>query len=308
MIDLSIIVLTHNTRDLTRACVRSILADSPHANDAVEIIVVDNASSDGTPETLGAEFPDVQVIVNATNLGYARGNNIGLRAARRRYLLLLNSDTEVRSGSLAALIAFMESHADAGACGPMLLNEGGSLQPSGRSLPSVWSVFVGMTRLYRLWKRDFYMQHGRDYTRVARVGEISGAALMVRREAYERVGGLDPSFFAYYEDVDWCKRIGDAGYMIYYVPAAQVIHRWQGTSRAVSRLAYRAGQNSQRYYFAKHHGRLAHAIIQLLLAAKELIGIIAALARHDRDAWHFHQDMFANVFARLDIPDERIAT
>ena len=300
--DLSAIILTYNTRDLTRACVRAALADTAITSRTIEIIVVDNGSTDDTAALIRAEFPRARLIMNDANLGFARGNNAGLQAARGRYLMLLNSDTEVCRGAFGALIAFMDTHPDAGACGPMLLNEYSSLQPSGRALPSVWSVFVGMTKLYRLWKRDFYTQRGRDYTRVARVGEVSGAALLVRREVYRHVGGLDTNIFAYYEDVDWCKRMGDAGHAIYYVPAARVVHRWRGTSRAHSELAQRAGQNSQRYYFAKHHGRWAHAMIQFLLVAKELVLIAGNTLRRNREARQFHQRMLANVFAKLDTP------
>ena len=297
--DLSVIIVTHNTCDLTRACVRSVLADAAETRSTIETIVVDNASTDGTTDRLRGEFPDVRLIVADTNLGYARGNNLGLEAAHGRYLMLLNSDAEVGTGALEALVHFMEAHLDAGACGPMLLNADGSLQPSGRALPSVWSVFVCMTRLYRLWKRDFYTERRRDYARAARVGEVSGAAIVVRRDAYQRVGGLDPHFFAYYEDVDWCKRIGQAGYSIYYVPSAQVTHRWEGTSRQVSAVAYRAGQTSLRYYFAKHHSRPAQFLIQLLLAAREVMKIAANALKRDREARQFHQRMLAEVFGTL---------
>ena len=175
----------------------------------------------------------------------------------------------------------------------MLLNPDGTLQPSGRALPSVWSVFVGMTRLYRLWKNDLYERRGRDYSKTVRVGEVSGAALMVRREAYEKVGGFDPNLFAYYEDVDWCKRIGEVGYHIYFVPDAQVMHRWKSTSQTVSELAYRAGQDSQRYYFTKHHGILTGGLIQVLLILKECALITASAARRDRAAVRFHRLMLA---------------
>ena len=299
MPDLSIIILTYNTRDLTHDCVAAALADVARSRLAVEIIVVDNASTDGTAAALRVAFPAVNVIVNVSNLGFGRGNNIGLAAATGRYLLLLNSDAFVRPGALRALVDFMDAHPEAGACGPMLLNPDGTLQPSGRSLPSVWSVFVGMTKLYRLWKRDFYLERGRDYRQVARVGEISGAALLVRREVYERLGGFDPNFFIYYEDVDWCQRINEAGYAIYYVPTAQVLHHWQGTSQSVSQLAYQAGQASLRYYFAKHHGPRAQRLIQIMLLLKEGCGIVVYTLRHDSDQRRFHQRMFANVKSPL---------
>src|SRR5512135_2508392 len=154
MPDLSVIILTYNTCDLTRDCVMAALADAGRSRLDVEIIVVDNASSDETVATLRGAFPAVNVIVNASNLGFGRGNNVGLAAATGRYLLLLNSDAFVQPGALRALVEFMDAHPDAGACGPMLLNLNGTLQPSGRSLPNVWSVFVGMTKIYRLWKHD----------------------------------------------------------------------------------------------------------------------------------------------------------
>jgi N-acetylglucosaminyl-diphospho-decaprenol L-rhamnosyltransferase len=301
--DLSVIILSYNTSALTCACVAATLRDAAAAAGtsalAVEVIVVDNASSDDTLAALRAAFPQLALIANAANLGFARGNNAGLAAARGRYRLLLNSDTEAQPGALRALVGFMDLHPEAGACGPMLLNADGSLQPSGRDLPSVWSVFAGMTRLYRLWRRDFYLQPDRDYEQSAQVGEVSGAALLVSAEAYRRVGGLDPNLFAYYEDVDWCKRIGQAGFRVYYVPEARVVHRWHGTSAGASELAYRAGQDSLRYYFAKHHGRLAQAAIQGLLALKELARLAAAALRRQPEAARFHSGMLRNVFAPL---------
>jgi N-acetylglucosaminyl-diphospho-decaprenol L-rhamnosyltransferase len=297
--DVSIIILSYNTCELTQRCAASLCAEPGLQALTHEIIVVDNASTDNTSDTLRSAYPRTRIIRNDRNLGFAQGNNVGLAAARGRYLLLLNSDTEVRPGAVRALVEFMEAHPEAGACGPMLLNPDGTLQPSGRALPGVWQVFIGMTRLYRLWKRDFYLERGRDYTQTRRVEELSGAALLIRREVYEKLGGFDPGFFAYYEDVDWCKRMGDAGYTLYYVPAARVIHQWQGTSRAVSELAYRAGQYSLRYYFAKHHGGLAQRAIQIMLLAKETAYIAACTVHRNRDQRRFHQRMLAQVRSPL---------
>jgi GT2 family glycosyltransferase len=297
--DISVIVLTYNTLQLTRVCLHALYSSCTSGKLSIEIIVVDNASTDHSVECLQAEFPTAQFIVNSSNLGFSRGNNIGLQVAQGRYLMLLNSDTEVHPGALETLVAFMDEHPAAGACGPMLINSDGTLQPSGRALPSIWSAFIGMTKLYRLWKRDFYLQPGRDYARVTQVGELSGAALLVRREAYQKVGGLDPNLFAYYEDVDWCAQIGQAGYAIYYVPSAQVMHKWKGTSTSVSELSYRAGQDSQRYYFAKHHGPFAHRAIQGLLLLKECAMIVAGFLRRNRLDVQFHRKMLANVLTPI---------
>lgn len=296
-LDLSVIILSFNTRELTLACVQSVFAARDDL--ALEVIVVDNASSDGTVAALQAACPEMCIIANSQNLGFSRGNNMGLRAAQGHYLMLLNSDTIVQPGALRALVNFMDAHPNAGACGPMLLNEDGSLQPSGRPLPSVWRLFVDMTRLYRLWQRDVFAQHHRDYTQPARVGEVSGAALLIRHEAYERVGGFDEKLFAYYEDVDLCKCIADAGYAVYYAPDAKVIHLWKRSSRAAPEQTYRAGQTSARYYFRKHHGPLAQAVVQAMLLAKEAALIVANAMRGRRDAMDFHQRMFRNAFAPL---------
>jgi GT2 family glycosyltransferase len=294
---LSVIVLSYNTRDLTLACLRSLA--SSDLGSGIEIIVVDNQSVDDTVLAVRAEFSGVQVIVNDRNLGYAAGNNVGLAAAAGAYLMLLNSDTVVAPGALRALVEFMEVHPEAGACGPQLRSPDGSLQPSGRDLPTVWSVFTGMTRLYRLQRRNFYVQPSRDYAKVARVQELSGAALLVRRSAYERTGGLDPRFFAYYEDVDWCQRLGDAGYALYYVPEACVWHAWGGSSRRASEVAERAAQFGLAYYFSKHHGRAAYAAIVALLVAKELALLTTTIIRRERAAIPFRRKMLRSAWNPL---------
>jgi GT2 family glycosyltransferase len=299
-VDLSAIVVTYNSRALTLACAQSVAAEQARSPYTVELLVVDNGSTDGTAAALRAAVPQARVLVQPTNLGFAGGNNAGLAAAHGRYLLLLNSDTEVQSGALDTLIAFMDAHPEAGACGPMLLNPDGSLQPTGRALPTLGSLLVDMTRLYKLQRRELYGQHRRDYRQVAAVGELSAAALLVRRTVYAQVGGLDTQFFFYYEDVDWCKRIGDAGWRIYYVPQAHVMHHWQGTSRTVSTLAYRAGQDSLRRYFRKHHGRAAAWAVQLLLTGKETALLLASALRGDRAGVLLHREMLRRALAPLE--------
>lgn len=303
-VDLSVIVVTYNSRALTLACVASVLAEQGRSRTTVELVVVDNASTDGTADALRMAAPAAHILVQPANLGFAGGNNVGLAAAAGRYLMLLNSDTEVCTGALDALVTFMEAHPEAGACGPMLLNADGSLQPTGRDLPTLGSLLLDMTRLYRLRRRDLYAQRSRDYREVAIVGELAAAALVVRRRVYAQIGGLDPHFFFYYEDIDWCKRIGDAGYRIYYVPGAQVVHQWQGTSRTVSTLTYRAGQDSLRYYFRKHHGRLAAWAVQAMLIGKEAALLLASALRRSQSGVLLHRQMLRRAAAPLEIGGE----
>ncbi|MBK8836582.1 MAG: glycosyltransferase [Anaerolineae bacterium] len=181
--------------------------------------------------------------------------------------MLLNPDTEVQPGALLALINFMDAHPEAGACGPMLLNTDGSLQPSGRRLPTAGSVFLDMTRLYRLTRRDVFVEPGRDYNQVKQVGEISGAALLIRRSLYERIGGFDTGLFLFYEDVDLCKRVGDAGFGVYYVPEAKVVHHWGGTMQKISRPPTGPGRTACATT-SPHHGRPAQVFVASLVVSE----------------------------------------
>lgn len=293
--DLSIVILSFNTRDMTLACLASFLTDKDAA-EIVEVIVVDNASSDDSVSAIRTQFPTVNVIANTENLGFARGNNLGFAASSGRYVLALNSDTEVEAGALSELVSFMDAHTDAGACSPALINADGSLQPTGRPLPTVWSLFIDMTRLWRLWKKGLYDQPGRDYTQIAEVGEVSGAAMCLRRDAYEKTGGFDPNIVMYYEDVDLCKRIHDLGYKIYFVPAARVMHHWGGSSKKASEYAYAAGQDSTRYYFRKHHGVIAAAIVSIMLIGKECIYLLACLGKRDGNGQRLHARALKRLF------------
>lgn len=298
MIDLSVIILSFNTRRLTLACVASVLADAATSSLQVEVIVVDNASTDDTVLALREQQPAVRVIEMHDNAGFSRGNNAGFAIAQGRYLLALNSDTLVQPGALRELVAFMDAHPDAGVCGPMLLNEDRSLQPSGRPLPTVWSLFIDMTRLYRLRRTTVFAEAKRDYTQSQKVGEVSGAALLIRRSLYQQIGGFDERIFAYYEDVDLCKRAHEAGFAVYYVPAAKITHLWKRSSKAVPELVYRVTQDSTRYYFRKHHGAAAHAIVQVMLACKELLLWMAGVIRGSAEA-SLHRRMLARALSPL---------
>lgn len=298
MCDLSVIILSYNTRQLTLACVESVLADAAAGELKHEVVVVDNGSSDDSANVLRNAQPTVKVIEMRENLGFSRGNNAGFTVAQGRHLLALNSDTLVQPGALRALVDFMDIHPDAGICGPMLLNEDGTLQPSGRPLPSVRSLFVDMTRLYRLQRKSVFVDAGRDYAQTQKVGEVSGAALLIRRSLYKQIGGFDEKIFAYYEDVDLCKRAHDAGCAVYYVPAAQITHLWGRSSKTVPELVYGVTQDSTRYYFRKHHGALAHAAVQAMLAGKEILLWAASTARRSTDA-QLHRRMLIRALSPL---------
>ncbi len=267
---LSVIILNWNGRDLLRNCLRSVQDNismfqrfnvSTFQRSNVETFVVDNASSDGSAEMVRAEFGDVRLIVNAENLGFARANNVGIRASRGRYVLLLNNDAVALPGALAGLTAFMEVHGDAGAVGPRLLCPDGSLQPYafGGDPTIGYLVRRGVNRL--LCGRPLH-----DWATgvVQPVDWVSGACLMVRREAIAQAGLLDEAFFMYFEDNDWCLRIRQAGWRVYYNPQVAIIHIG-GQSLARNPAARRAYRESLRHFYRKHYGPAANLALRLLL-------------------------------------------
>jgi N-acetylglucosaminyl-diphospho-decaprenol L-rhamnosyltransferase len=220
-----------------------------------ETWVVDNASSDGTVAMVRERFPEVRVIANAENRGWAGGNNQALKQSAGRYLLLLNADTEPRPSSLAVLTRFLDEHPDVGACGPMLLFGDGRVQGNGRHFPTFWKEFLDVTGLRHL-ALGAYIRHfgwGReDFTKRAEVDEVTGSCLMARREAVEQIGWLDEQFFMYYDEVDWCCRMKAAGWRIFYVPEARVVHYVAASARQIGFETYRRLFASQYRYFRKH--------------------------------------------------------
>jgi GT2 family glycosyltransferase len=264
--DLSIAVVSWNTRDLLLPCLAAIgPATAPYAS---EVILVDNASADGTVAAVRERYPDVQVIANPDNRGFTRANNQALAVARGRFLLLLNPDTEARPGSLATLVRFLETHPEHGACGPRLLYPDGRLQPNGRRLPTLWREFLAASGLRRLNPVAFEarLEWGReDFSRTVDVEEVSGACLMARREAVEQVGPLDEQLFMYYEEVDWCARMKAAGWKTAYVADAEVVHHVAQSVKQAGFAVYRAFYESQ-YRYHKKHGTPAVGVAMRLLS------------------------------------------
>jgi GT2 family glycosyltransferase len=281
--DLGVIIVNWNTRDLLRTCLTSVFASDRLT---LEVWVVDNASTDGSRETLENSFPAVRWIANDENVGFARANNQALARITSRHVLLLNSDTEVQGGALATLVEFMDANAGVGAAGPRLLNPDGSLQPSGREFPSLITAAAALVPLPSAIRRAIAPRlERRDYDQVAEVDELSGAALCLRRAALDQVGMLDEHFFFLGEDVDLCWRLHEAGWSIRYVPAARIVHVW-GASRA--RGSERIRMLTQRAYvrlFRKHRpGVRAQAITALAAAstvARAAIAIGACGLRGD---------------------------
>ena len=228
---LSIIVINYNTRDLLRACLTSIYQQTRKID--FEVIVVDNASTDGSREMLAQKFPTVKMILNAVNKGFAAANNQAIRQAAGQYLLLLNSDTVVLDGAIDKTVAFMKQHQEASIVGCKLLNPDGTLQPSCRSFPSLWNLFTEAFFLYRIFKHssrfgEYYMSHF-DHESIREVEAVMGAFMLVRREVFAKAGMLDESYFMYSEEIEFCYRAGKQGCKVYFMPSAQIIHSGGGS-------------------------------------------------------------------------------
>jgi len=271
MADLTVIVVSWNVRDLLRRCLASLSASPSAASPRIEIeiIVVDNASADGSADMVRAEFPQVRLIANDENRGFTAANNQGLAASQGRHLLLLNPDTEIVGDALATMVGYMDAHPRIGALGPQLRYPDGRLQPSRRRFPTFATALVESTVIQQWWPDNrllqrYYMADTPDDA-VQPADWLVGACLLVRRQAYEQIGGLDEGFFMYSEELDWCKRLKDAGWEVVYLPTATIIHHEGKSSEQVAPARHIYFQSSKVRYFRLHHGPLQAEVLRYFL-------------------------------------------
>ncbi|MDD4178589.1 MAG: glycosyltransferase family 2 protein [Candidatus Margulisbacteria bacterium] len=253
MIDLSIIIVNYNGEKLLRECLYSVYENTKKLS--FEVIMVDNNSTDNSVQLVSREFPEVKIIRSKENLGFSRGNNKGLDIYQGRYALLLNTDTVVKDRALDKLVEFMDRNIKAGACGPKLLNQDGTPQHQGG-----------------LFNRRFWLAK-----RPVMVDYVLGAALLVRREVIDRVGGLDENFFFSNDDLDWCRRIRKAGWQIYFVPDAEVIHYGGYTTKKFNQKIFVEGFRGGLYFCRKHYGNFVYQIYRLLLVLAMLLALFFSL-------------------------------
>ena len=225
--DLSVVLLSYNTRDLTAQALRTVVDAS--AGLEVEIFVVDNDSHDGSADMVAEKFPQVKLLRNAENLGFAAGNNVALRQVSGRHVLLLNTDTIVRRDTLRTMVEFLDAHLDVGALGCKILNPDGTLQyDCKRGFPTPMAAIYKLTGLSRLFpKSPRFARYDMTYVdedETAEVDALSGSCTMVRKETMDQVGLLDEDYFMYGEDLDWYFRMHKAGWKTYYLPTTEIIH------------------------------------------------------------------------------------
>jgi hypothetical protein len=275
VLDLSVVIVNYNTRDLLRDCLHSALES--RGSISFEVAVVDNASTDGSVEMARSEFPQVRLIASAVNGGYAYANNLGLKAAQQaRYYLLLNPDTVLPPSALADMVAYMDGKPDAGIAGPRLvLTDGGLDLACRRGFPSPAVSLYRLSGLSRLFpKSRRFGRYNMTYLNPdeeAEVDSVVGAFMMVRAEAMAQAGLLDEAFFMYGEDIDWAFRIKQAGWKVYYNPAVTVLHYKRAASRHSRRAQYEF-QRAMLIFYRKHYAattnRLLHYLILCALALR----------------------------------------
>ncbi len=293
MTDLSIVIVTWNTRDVLLDCLasleREVLARRDPGRIEVETLVVDNGSADGTVPRVRQRFPWAEVIALPSNLGFAAGNNVGLRKCSGRHAVLLNSDTVVRRDALEACVRHLDAHPDVGVVGPQLLNPDGSKQNSIHNLPSLLTELVPRGLLETLFPRRFPSKRYEHPVPID-VEAVLGACLFVRREVLEQVGPMPEDYFVFLEETDWCLRIRRAGWRVVHVPEARVVHVFGASSKkkqpAETRIEY---HRSLYHFFRKHRGPLAMAAVVALRFVKalwyvgsELPGVVT---RRGRQRW-----------------------
>lgn len=253
--DISVVTVNYRSLEPLLEC----LASLPGAAGALEteVVVVDNDPS-GAEAVLRERFPATLVINNSENVGYARAINQGIAATTGKFVVVLNPDCEFREGALVRIVDHLRAHPQAGIGGPKILNPDGTIEYSARSFPDhltfLFNRYSLLTRLFphNRWSRRYLLTDW-DHASLRSVDWISGACMVVRREAIERVGPMDEAFFMFNEDVDWCRRMKTAGWDVVYVPDAVVIHHIGASRRKVASKVIWARHRGMIHYFEKHH-------------------------------------------------------
>lgn len=275
---LSVIIVTWNVKDLLRQCLRSLQEDD--VLDLGEVIVVDNASKDGTGKLVEDEFPRVKLLKSSENVGFSRANNFAIRESKGEFVLLLNPDTVVQAGSIRKLVEFARQHTNVGAMGPKLYAGDGTVSYEGAvDFPKVWNIFCDLALLSKVFPRSRffcgrkmgYWNHETD----REVPAVSGAAMLVKREVFNRIGVLNETLF-YAEDMDFCLRVRRAGWSIFYLSSAAIIHYGGGsTSRLEDQAAHRQiAYQSSWLYTRENRGLIWAMALSAVVALWSLAGIV----------------------------------
>ncbi len=281
-IDVTAILVNYNTRDLLRPCIDALRKSA--AGLSLQIVIVDNASRDGSPEVLRSDFAECELIVNTTNVGFGRANNQAVERARGRHLLLLNTDAFVAAETVVDTVRHLDAHPRVGLLGVRLVGRDGGLQPSCRYFPTPWNEFLVHAGLTRWFPRARLVDDmDWDHASPRECDWVPGCYYLVRRSVVDQVGLFDPRYFLYYEEVDHCRAVKAAGWKVLYYPFTTVVHIGGESARSDAEISQASRQisalqiESGLLYHRKHHGRtgvLTSLVLQslgdVLLAGKWL--------------------------------------
>jgi GT2 family glycosyltransferase len=276
---ISVVIVSWNATDYLEECLASLFGlGLPWST---EVIVIDNASSDGSPEMVRQRFPEVVLIQNSDNLGFAKANNIGIRRCTGKYVALVNSDVHVLRNCMEQLVEHLASNRRIGMVGPRIIGGDGKHQNSYRGFPRLWNMFCRGLALDRLLPNvPLFSGYLLSYSvpeSPTPVEILSGCFLVVRREALQAVGLLDEAFFIYGEDMDWCKRFWQAGWSVEFVPAAESIHYGGASSSNAPLRFFIEMQRADLQYWKKHHSRTDVALYAALSILHHLVRIVGHL-------------------------------
>ncbi len=276
-VDLSIIIVNWKVRPLLEKCLDSIIANQGDYN--LEIFVVDNDSRDGTPEMLMSQYPQIKMIALVSNHGFAKANNLGIKQSSGELVFLLNPDTEITAGFFDQVLTYMDSHKDAGILAPKILNSDGSLQNSIRRSPTLFSQILVLLKLKKVLLEnrilDHYLAKDFDYNKEQFAEQVMGAAMIIRREVFDKIGLLDENYFIWFEEVDFCYQAKKEGIPIIFFPGATIMHH-EGASFSKKRMIKKQliFNRSLLYYFWKNKPSWQWFIILLFLPINILLTIM----------------------------------
>lgn len=282
-LDLTVIILSYNTKDITSRCLEKLkIAKSfceQKFKNTVKVIVLDNGSSDGSAQMIKEEHPWVKLIVQKENTGFSRGNNIAMKTAKTPYILLLNSDVYLEEESLYKAIAYFRVNLNCDVLGPRLNYNDGRLQKSAGNLPNplnIISWIFGFKGFHPSGKNYFGKAH--------QVGWVMGAFMMLKKKIYETTGGFDESIFMHMEEIEWCKRIKDKGYKIWYAPQVEMVHLHGASTNFDLGPSYLNELKGIKYYLKKHYGYLYLPVKLFLIKGLILRALAFSILRKPKRA------------------------
>jgi len=282
MIDVSIIIVSCNTKKYLIDCLNSAI-ESP-CRYMSEIIVVDNASTDGSCEAVASQFPQVTLIKNKENLGFAKANNIGIRQCQGRYVCLVNSDVIVLPSCVEKLVEYMDKNPNVGMTGPRILNPDRTLQVSCRHFPSIWNNLCQTLCLHYLFPKSRFLSEPFmtywAHDTIQKVDAVGGMFCMVSRQALDKAGLLDEDFFIYAEDLDWCKRFDTQNYDIMFFPEAQAIHFGGKSSSNAPIRFYIEMQKADLQYWTKHYGKFMATVYKMIVLLRHILRAVARMIQY----------------------------